>query len=156
MTDSSTPQAAPEQLVLSAHTLSVLARDVAGRLPLNPAGQALAAALEDTAELVDTWVLAQLDALAGQLVAPQVAPVAAPTVAPATAAQPLTATAAVLAATSQLGDGATARNIAEHVATVHALEVSPETVRAIRSKHRRGQAQPEAQPAPQPRTGMYL
>lgn len=155
-----TPQAAPESLVLSAHTLGILARHVSGRLGDDQAARAFVTALEDAAALAEAWVSAQLDTLATPsqtaaqpAAAPLVAPVVAPAPAqPATSPQPLTATAAVLAATFQVPQGATAREIAAHVAAVHALEVTPETVRAIRSKHRRGQAQPVAQHG----TGMYL
>lgn len=153
------PHAAPTHLVLSATALGVLARDVAARLPLNAPGQALAAALDDAAELADAWVEAQLDALAQPHVAPRVAPLApqpaTPTATPATTPQQSTATAAVLAATSQLGDGATARNISEHLAAQHQLDVSPGSVRAILSRARREQQEQIVAP-PQHGTGMYL
>ena len=167
MTDSSTSQATSESLVLSAHTVSVLARHVADRLRNGPAAQAFTTALDDVAALAEAWVTVQIDALGTAPqptvvapVVPQVAPLAQPAASPApqpaTSPQPLTATAAVLAATTQLPQGATARAVAAHVAAMHAMEVTPETVRAIRSKHRRGQAQPGAQPEPQQGTGMYL
>lgn len=158
----SPPTRAPESDVLSAHTLGILARHVADRLSLDPAAQAFATALDDVAAMADAWVQAQLDALAnaqqtpaqaapGPLVAPTVAP-AAPTPAhPATDPQPLTATAAVLAATTVLSDTATARDIAEHIAAHHQLDLTPGSVRAILSRERtKTQAQQAQQPPQQP------
>lgn len=132
-----------ESLVLSAHTVSVLARHVAGRLDTDPTAQAFVIALVDAAALAEAWVAAQIDALdttPRPAAAPQVAPPVAPTpTTPATNPQPLTATAAVLAATTQLTEGATARDIAQHIAAHHQLDVTPGSVRAILSKHRREQ-----------------
>ncbi|TDT95318.1 hypothetical protein EDD99_7143 [Streptomyces sp. 846.5] len=147
---------APESLVLSAHTVSILARHVAGRLGNDQAARAFRATLEDAAALAEAWVSAQLDALATPphasarattppLVAASAQPGATPAVPPATGAQLLTATAAVLAATTQLSEGATARDISQHVAAQHQLDVSPGTVRAILSRHNREQAQQAAQ-----------
>lgn len=161
---------APESLVLSAHTLGVLARHVANRLRDDPSAQAFTTALDDVATLAEAWVTAQIDAhgtspqsLAQPAytppVAPTVAPVAPLPVQPATDPQPLTATAAVLAATTQLSDGATARDISQHLAAQHQLDVTPGSVRAILSRERaKAQAQqpePQAQ-HPQHGTGMYL
>jgi hypothetical protein len=159
-TSTDTPPApAPESDVLSAHTLGILARHVADRLSLDPAAQAFAVALDDVAVLADAWVQAQLNALASlpqstaqaaarPLVAPTVAPAAPTPARPATDPQPLTATAAVLAATSVLSDSATARDIAQHIAAQHQLDLTPGSVRAILSRERaKAQAQ---QPAQQP------
>lgn len=172
-TSTDSPPAA-ESLVLSAHTLGILARHIADHLGDDPTGQAFAAALDDVALLADSWVMAQLDArdtapqpVYRPPVAPDVAPLAAPATpvpaTPATQAQPPTATAAVLAATTQLNPGATARDISQHLATQHQLDVTPGSVRAILSRHRREQGatlpQPQAQqPEPQAQhgTGMYL
>jgi hypothetical protein len=154
----SPPTRAPESDVLSAHTLGILARHVADRLGLDPAAQAFATALDDVAVLADAWVQAQLDALAsasqpaaGSLVAPTVAPAAPAPVRPATDPQPLTATAAVLAATTVLSDSATARDIAQHIAAQHQLDLTPGSVRAILSRERaKATAQQPQQPAQQP------
>lgn len=51
----------------------------------------------------------------------------------------LSATEAVLGATSQLAAGATSRNIADHINAKHGLRISPGTVRAIRSRAQREQ-----------------
>lgn len=158
------PTPAPESLVLSAHTLGILARHVADRLGNDPAAQAFATALGDVAGQAAAWVRAQLDALdttppapaqafAGPLVAPPVAPTPA---APATSPQPVTATAAVLAATTVLSEGATARDISQHLAAQHQLDISPGSVRAILSRARREQQAQHPAADPQHGTGMYL
>lgn len=174
VTDTANATQAPratESLVLSAHTLGILARHIAGRIPADPAAQAFVAALTDAAALADAWVSAQLDARYPALAAAVAPPVAAevappawitatPTATPATPAPQPTKADAVRAATAQLGPGATAPAVAQLVAQHHGLTVTDASVRAVWSKDRKAALAQPPQPQPQPEaqhgTGLYL